>query len=549
MATKISTPVFDETVQFEQYKVEVDAWCKCTNVEVKKRALVLVLAMPERKADIFESLTVDKLNAENGVTILLDHLKENYGRDELENSLKQYEDFRNFQRGNGQSILDYCSGFEQKRKRCEGNGIKFPNEVLAFEIIRNARVSPSERKLIMTGLDLNKKETLYKDAIASLKKFFNNEYSGQRESCDFDRVDGAFATWDRYNRGSFRGRNRVSRPGGFRGINRGVRSRGSDMNPVGRDGKRLQCFNCGSYRHMKFQCPHRRSEAFLANNDNPEAGMERTSNLERKGEDDHSVYFCDEFIILYSGYNKSETNELCRETLGCAILDSACSSNVAGENWFKDYYTNYLNKVEKDRVLVRKGLRSFRFGSGPVIKSDKEVDIPVVLGGIETMMTIDIVPIDIPFLLSKQQMKRFNMTLDMGKDEIVICNRRLGLNETQSGHYYLPLGKGCDNIPVFAVNLENLDRKDLYKAMNKIHCQFGHPVHDKLVKLFCDARVWNENFRDILKDIEEKCQICKLYKRTPPKPVVALPIGNDFNDAICIDLKHWGGQRLDIAYN
>ena len=51
MATKIPTPVFDDSIRYDQYDTEVKAWCEVTGVDKEKRALVLVLAMPERKTD------------------------------------------------------------------------------------------------------------------------------------------------------------------------------------------------------------------------------------------------------------------------------------------------------------------------------------------------------------------------------------------------------------------------------------------------------------------------------------------------------------------
>ena len=58
MTAKIPTPVFDDSVRFDQYEVEVKAWCEVTGLDKEKRALVLVLAMPDKKAEILERLMI-----------------------------------------------------------------------------------------------------------------------------------------------------------------------------------------------------------------------------------------------------------------------------------------------------------------------------------------------------------------------------------------------------------------------------------------------------------------------------------------------------------
>ena len=74
---KIDTPVFDDSVTFDQYKKEVDAWGKVTTLNAEKRAVVLVLAMPDKKADILENINIDTLNAPDGIQVLMDYLEIN----------------------------------------------------------------------------------------------------------------------------------------------------------------------------------------------------------------------------------------------------------------------------------------------------------------------------------------------------------------------------------------------------------------------------------------------------------------------------------------
>ena len=546
-------PVFDEVTRYEDYEKDVRAWSLVTSYEIEKRAIILILAMPTKKKEILDHFDIDlELNVPEGVDNLLDYLEENYGADDLEQTLEIYEDFRNYQRSPDQSITEYCAGFEHRRKRIESKGIKFPNEILAFDLLRNAKITKNERKLVLTGLDYDDKDNLYKDTSQSLRKFLNDGFSNMHNQDDL-RFENTYFTYNRYQRGNFR-RSMRSRSvrGQFRG-SRGQRGRrggqlgnefrneertgqfNDNLNPI-KDGVRMRCFRCGSYRHLRFRCPHRGNDIFLTNE------TQALNNESENKNEENNIYFCAQHIVLYSGYDEFRNAELNAEIGGSAILDSACINNVAGNFWLNDYIKYHLNHEQKSKVITKPGTRSYRFGDNPTMKSMKEVIIPISIDNSEIMINVDIVDSNIPFLLGKSEMKRLGMSLDLANDTLNYKGKIIKLNETNSGHYYLPLTKFTEQINVFAVNLQRLKGFDLLKALNKLHYQFGHPVKGKLMKLLVDAKVWESNFDSCLDKIEENCQICKVHKRTPRKPVVAMPMSHDFNDAVCVDLKQWTGK-------
>ena len=54
-----------------------------------------------------------------------------------------------------------------------------------------------------------------------------------------------------------------------------------------------------------------------------------------------------------------------------------------------------------------------------------------------------------------------------------------------------------------------------------------------------DANLWDHNFDVTPNELYENCDICKKFSKTLPWPVVALTLGNEFNDAVAIYLKYW----------
>ena len=54
-------------------------------------------------------------------------------------------------------------------------------------------------------------------------------------------------------------------------------------------------------------------------------------------------------------------------------------------------------------------------------------------------LNTDVVPSDIPLLLSRKSMKKANMTLDFKNDSAEIFGNVVQLMTTQSGHYAIPI--------------------------------------------------------------------------------------------------------------
>ena len=81
------------------------------------------------------------------------------------------------------------------------------------------------------------------------------------------------------------------------------------------------------------------------------------------------------------------------------VLDSACTATVAGDDWLKSYI-DLLPKEQKNKVVCRPGNKWFKFGGGEMLKSLKQVDLPVFVGGRNIKLVVEIVDSHIPLLIS-----------------------------------------------------------------------------------------------------------------------------------------------------
>ena len=72
----------------------------------------------------------------------------------------------------------------------------------------------------------------------------------------------------------------------------------------------------------------------------------------------------------------------------------------------------------------------------------------------------------------------------------------------------------------------------------KLRRQFTQPSKKRLECLLRDAKRWKPEYQEILDIIHDSCEVCKKYKATPARPVVAFPMASQFNEKVCMDLKH-----------
>lgn len=114
---------------------------------------------------------------------------------------------------------------------------------------------------------------------------------------------------------------------------------------------------------------------------------------------------------------------------------------------------------------------------------------------------------------------------------------KLGI--TLTGHYVLQIVRPPSRKAVELV-LFTGQASEIPKKVLKLHRQFAHPTADKLMRLIEEVGMLDEAWKQETQKVSDKCQICKKFKRTPAHPVVSLPIGREFNEAVGMDLKTSG---------
>ncbi len=233
------------------------------------------------------------------------------------------------------------------------------------------------------------------------------------------------------------------------------------------------------------------------------------------------------------------------ETLSCAVLDSGCTQTVCGRKWL-DCYTDSL--IDENIIKEKPSTAAFKFGNGEPVMSEKKVIIPAVIGSKKVNLETDVIDADIPLLMSKAAMKKAETVLNFNEDSVTMFGEQQQLLKTSSGHYAIPLTKSRKvvdsknhpnaNKECCFVAINPTTRKEKESMVDKLHRQFCNCNSSKLKQLIKSSRLWKDDpeVLNIVDEISSKCDACKMYKKTPLRPVVGLPLASEFNHTVAMDL-------------
>ena len=262
-------------------------------------------------------------------------------------------------------------------------------------------------------------------------------------------------------------------------------------------------------------------------------------------------------ITLLSTRPDDQQHNLLVESLGKGLLDSGCTKTVTGELWLQEYLTT-LSESEIRGIREKQSKSVFRFGDGIENKSTKCITIPVTIGKKKLQMDVEVVPNEIPLLVSKAAMKQMKMQLDFTKDTAIIGGEKVELVCNSLGHYCIPITKerieshNC-NVVLHVQNLETMTHKEKQKKALKLHRQLSHATKERILRLLKSSGCEDEDFLRCVADCCDQCVLCQKYRKPRLRPVVGFPMSDRFNQVVSMDLKEckhhksWILHLIDIA--
>ena len=408
--------------------------------------------------------------------------------------------------------------FEKLYFKAKRHKMELPQSVLAFKLLDGTLLEHKDRQLVLTAVNYSDIDNLFKQMKSALKKFFGEQSMPSMKTEERNEVkheptfvaqheENVNASYHKRNTSQHgsRGHRPYNQRGAFRGRNRAVRK----QNPTDIEGNLMTCNICQSVMHFSRDCPH------------------SYENIKKKDSTHQAV--------LFTGESKELSVLLC-ESINSAILDSGCSSTVAGKDWIK-WYLDSLNDSDRKEVYATSSDTVFKSGGGEKRTSLQKLTLPCYLAGNKCSIETDVIESDIPLLMSKTAMKKAGMKLDLLNDKAEIFGREVLLQNTSSGHHSVPLNNV--EVPIEQCLFSNCSALEKEKRIVKLHKQFAHPPAHRLKALLKEAGLYDNDCGNLLDKLSMNCDTCLRFKKTPSRPVVALPVATEFNEVVVLDLKEW----------
>ena len=243
---------------------------------------------------------------------LITYLDKLFKKDELSEVYERYVLFNRFERTSQQKMEDFILEFARRYNRIMQKDMKLPPSVLAFKLLDASKISHKDRQLVLTAVDYTKKDQLFEQMKSALRKF-NDEQSmsmsmPMNESSATAAVklepglltenEEALFLRNRYQQ------NRYQQRRSYKSDDRP--RQGQKTNPIGFNGKPNKCKICKSILLYAKNCLHKRNQE-------------------------------EEDISLYVGPKDDDMCLFTSEARNSAVLDSECTSTVAGQNWVDCY--------------------------------------------------------------------------------------------------------------------------------------------------------------------------------------------------------------------
>ncbi len=550
----IPLPYIEDFQDFECWIDAVRAWSDISDIPKAKQGYVLASDIPvsssrfgaSLREDLYKEVKLSKLtNNEEGVELVLSFLKERIYIDTDEELYQTYSDIKTIRRKPGQTVQEYVIEYDKMLKKAKQLGINNPNDrVLAMDLMITADLSSTEFMMIRSVANVTEADgKRYQSVKQKMREIFaklenNNSnkdtlLTNSKKEDDIQKQEEAFIAkgWrpPKQNKQYQKGQNRYQNKKKNKNTQNTHSTAGNQdnkqfymkkkENPPGPNGKPQKCKGCKAVTHFLKDCPDakffdqnrkfqtvyamnhetKQQEKILLDVTSDVSDTESDSSQDGEGEG----VFCS----IYCADNQEDLSAFTAEALNRGALDTCCTANVAGEKWIKIYLETLPKKLKHKIIGPLVSTRQFIFGNQGKLKATSKYKLPVRIAGEENLIEVDCISSDIPLLISKGEMKRLGITLDMKNDKGTINGKPLTLNTTAAGHYTIDLisdNKGNDEIHI--TELESDDEKALYKALNKIHLQFAHRNKKQFVTIIKEAGKWKEEFSPIIDKIMENAK-------------------------------------------
>ena len=542
-------PLLRETEDFQRWMKLVKVWSRGTSINVEKHASVVIMNLTGKYQDVALEMEEGELTGQDGLKNLLKRLEEVFMGDSKDLAYEQYVKFEKIKREETETVTDYIIRFEKVNKDMKGINLNMDDSILALKLLSSCNLTGNERKMILTACTT----TTFENVKSALKRILGSSVrlkesdigAGIKEECFFTRRG-----WN--NRSNYRGNRGRANYQNYR--NQDPTRRGN-TNERDRFGNIRKCMRCGSIYHLARDCYaviKPKSKRVYFSEQDEEYHYEQDEEYQREQDDDYRSELDEELsdmldnaeMVLFMDVKENFTysEAFIVESMGQAIVDTACAKTCCGEEWYKDFKKNCNEDIKEQPSSAL-----LKFGSATPVTSLKSALLPVQFGGKEVKLSCEVLPVRIPLLLSNDVLAKVNTLIDVKNQQISMFGEDIPVQKTSNGHFVINITRNIEtndqiyeteenvvlqNVVLTMTEEEVLDEKSLLK----LHKQFGHCSYESLARLMRSADKATKETLESIQKVISSCKICNLYKKTPPRPKVCLPRASRVNESVGVDL-------------
>ncbi len=161
-------PKSDEARPYECWKNEVNIWTWVTELDKKKQALAVALALEGRARETAMEIPAEYLDNDNGMATLMTKLDDVFLKEEKDCAYEAYSYFDGITKNGLVSMTDYIIDFEQQYNKMKKYNMMLPDAVLAFKLLDTACLDEKNRQLALTACT----ELKFSSMKSALKRIF-----------------------------------------------------------------------------------------------------------------------------------------------------------------------------------------------------------------------------------------------------------------------------------------------------------------------------------------------------------------------------------------
>ena len=599
-------PIFNENESYDEYIRDLEIWQLLKSATDEEEGVIIYRTLTGRAKASCNDLTPAQIGSRDGLKLIRERLNKIFRPEENQRIFIALDEFEKCKRPGGMTMSNFILQFENLHNKVKMYKCTYPDGVLAYRLMKAANVSHEHEKLCKATIETGKwtyeavcdqlrkifsevptpsptpSPIKVENTYVSNHQNFENNYSPELENFDQeeDGISNEFHTQEvnspnkadydiYYGNNKFNNQNRFRKSYGgvssnkfvpnykqtfhtpqgyqklsykrfddsrpptnseFQSLRKLYNSDPNITNPKDNKGNYTICRRCRSIFHWISDCPH--------------VPPEEKPNTYYTSNTDDEIYIA----LLQScvPHSKDEISSLVSETFGKGVIDSGCSKTVAGINWLNDYLQT-LSEDEQNSIQYSDSHALFRFGDSNPVISQKKALLPMTIGDKNVFLSAEIVESDVPLLLSKDTMKTLKANMNFETDSMTIFGKQHKLLCTSSGHYAIPIRPACSSDDFLKTKEGHVvlfnSGNDLEATARKLHQQFSHPSDKRLIDLVKTSGVNNEDLFLAINKVSEQCDTCKRYKKTPPRPVVSLPLATEFNETVALDLKVYENNK------